>query len=461
VISDYLDQEVVSSYVAAVREKLESGELDERAAPAAFTIGRGSSHPGAAILAAFPDGSAGPPSSGQSRHDVPFLSRDPAVSMLQTTLEDESRKRSIVETPEDRGRFAHIVGAVEAIVHDIASILHPVKFGSHDPEWVTRIAEATLDRIAMGNHPFNPVPAEYEIPEDDARIVVVGDWGSGLPRALAVARYMGEEVADAIARRRAVHVIHLGDVYYSGDKVEYEQRLLADGRWPVTVAQAQAGVTSWSLNGNHDMYGGGFGYFDTCLMDERFARQRSPDGRPTSFFRIKTPSWDLVGLDTSWDPEVLSKGLRGTLEDPQAEHVRAWAAESDRKLMLLSHHQLLSAYDLNDLGTVLPYKLQPLLESKRIAAWLWGHEHRCMGFVDREQRIPLVRCIGHGGVPIPLTPGDGSLPPPGAWLETESYEDNGERWHKFGFAVIDFDGRGGQIRYRDDEGKETRVEQIA
>ena len=106
--------------------------------------------------------------------------------------------------------------------------------------------------------------------------------------------------------------------------------------------------------------------------------------------------------------------------------------------MLVTHHQLLSAYDLGDLGTVLPYKPKPLLDGKRISAWLWGHEHRCMGFVDGARRIPLVRCIGHGGVPIPLTPGDGTIPPPGAWLETETYEANGERWHKFGFAVIDF-----------------------
>ena len=459
-ISDFLDQDVVSGYVSAVRKKLETGELDERAAPAAYTIGRGSSHPSAAVLAAFPTDGAGPPSSGQARDDVPFLSRDPAVSMMQTTLEDEARKRGIVETPEHRGRFAHIVGAVESIVHHVAAILHPVRFGAHDPDWVTRIAEATLDRIAMGNHAFNPAPAEFEIVQDNARIVIVGDWGSGLPRALDVARWMGEEVADALAHDRAVHVIHLGDVYYSGDKVEYERRMLADGAWPVTVEQARAGVTSWSLNGNHDMYGGGFGYFDTCLTDERFARQHSPDGKPTSFFRIKTPSWDLVGLDTSWDPEVLSKGLRGALEDPQADYVRKWAAESDRELMLLSHHQMLSAYDVGDLGTVLPYKLQPLLESRRIAAWLWGHEHRCMGFVDGERRFPFARCVGHGGVPIPLTPADGQIPAPGVWLETESFEERGERWHKFGFAVIDFDGAGGQVRYRDDEGRQTRVEQL-
>ena len=50
--------------------------------------------------------------------------------------------------------------------------------------------------------------------------------------------------------------------------------------WPVTADQAGAGVTSWSLNGNHDMYSGGFGYFQTLLADPRFAAQRSPDGTP-------------------------------------------------------------------------------------------------------------------------------------------------------------------------------------
>lgn len=77
--------------------------------------------------------------------------------------------------------------------------------------------------------------------------------------------------------------------------------------------------------------------------------------------------------------EVLSLGQKGVLAEPQATVLGGWAADSDRKLMLLSHHQLVSSYDLGDLGTVLPHKLAPLLDSKRITAWLWGHEHRRMG----------------------------------------------------------------------------------
>jgi hypothetical protein len=381
------------------------------------------------------------------------------VSLLQTSLEDETRKAGAAAPRKAHGLLSHIVGAVESIA-DIE------KYGAHDPDWVTRIGEATLDRLARGNHPFNSEPAEYEIPVDDARVVLVGDWGSGLPRARSVGRFMAQEVANAINHGRSVHVIHLGDVYYSGDPVEYIRRVLAPGLWPVTIEQSRGGVTSWSLNGNHDMYGGGWGYFDTLLADERFANQRSPTGKPTSFFRIKTPSWDIVGLDTAWDSDVLSMGQHAMLADPQAAVVSGWAAESYRKLMLLSHHQLVTSYDHGDIATVLPMKLQPLLGSKRIGAWLWGHEHRCMGFDDPEQRIPFMCCIGHGGIPIRATAKGESIPPPGLWQipspgsDSGVFVENDTRWNNFGFAVVDFDGLHARIRYRDDQGTELRAETI-
>ncbi len=68
-------------------------------------------------------------------------------------------------------------------------------------------------------------------------------------------------------------------MYYSGLPNEVEQHVLT--HWPVTAAQAAAGVTSWSLNGNHDMYSGGFGYYGTLLADSRFAAS-PPGGGGTS-----------------------------------------------------------------------------------------------------------------------------------------------------------------------------------
>lgn len=452
-IAQFLDKDEVARYVGAVRTQIEAGAVDQHAAAAAAGIARSTGEPPPDMLAAFPAHDAGPPSSGEEKIKSPFFSRNPAVSLMQTSLEDELRNSGGVGQIKHPGFLAHVVGVVE-------SILHPVKFSATDIDWVTKIAEATLDRLAQGNHPFNPHPAEYEVTEDNARLVVVGDWGSGLPRACAVARCMAKEIADGVADKRPVHVIHLGDVYYSGDPVEVQRRVLAEGRWPVTLEQARAGVGSWALNGNHDMYSGGWGFFDTLLGEERFANQRSPDGKPTSFFRIKTPSWDLVGLDTSWDKDVLSAGKSAVLADPQAAVLGGWAAEaakSDRKLMLLSHHQFVTSYDHGDIGTVLPQKLGPLLEENQIAAWLWGHEHRCMGFEASQglDGVPFMRCIGHGGIPVPAGDPSAPIPAPGLWKLRGTFEENDASWNRFGFAVLDFDGPRVQIRYLDDQGAEA------
>ena len=208
------------------------------------------------------------------------------------------------------------------------------------------------------------------------------------------------------------------------------------------------------------MYSGGWGFFDHLLADPRFARQRSGDGEPTSFFRLKSPSWTIAGLDTSWNTDVVSKGNRGVLEDPQAARLQAWAAEPDAgKLMLLSHHQYVTIDDERGIGVDLQEKVAPLVESKRITAWLWGHEHRCIGFATDE--IPHMRCIGHGGVPVPSRPPRDVLPPPAVWEVTGSYEADGQRWGRFGFAVLDFAGDRIDVTYRDDAGAETHSETIS
>ena len=208
--------------------------------------------------------------------------------------------------------------------------------------------------------------------------MIVGDWGTGLPRARDVATHMQEAIDSALAGHRQVHVLHLGDVYYSGLETEDQRRFL--DLWPVTREQADAGVTSWSLNGNHDMYSGGFGYFGTLLGDPRFKGQRSPDGKPTSFFRMRSPSWDFIGIDTSWDTDVTSAGQVAVLQDPQGTYVADVAAGSSRKLVLFSHHQLVSVYDKSDLGRTLPAKLAQVLNGNRVTAWWWGHEHRAITY---------------------------------------------------------------------------------
>ncbi len=452
-IRQVVDRREMHRYVEAMREQLDAPELQDATARAAATFD-GQGDPVAQLRAALPPVAPGLASSGgRKTAEVPFMSRDPIQSLMQSTLEGKLADRGVPGvSPAHRGPLGWLI-------HWIELILHPVRFGPDDPNWVIDVAGAVLDRLARGNHAFNKLPAEYEI-ADNACVVIVGDWGTGLPRARRVAEHMAEEVAKALSEDREAHVIHLGDIYYSGEEREVRHHVLAPGMWPVTAEQASEGVTSWSLNGNHDMYGGGFGYFETLLGDARFVKQSSPDGKPTSYFRLRSPSWDIVGLDTAWDPDVLSLGMVGVLEDPQAAYVRRVAGESERKLMLLSHHQLLSVYDTEDLGPTLPEKLGPVLKDGRVNAWLWGHEHRLMGF-HPAGGVKNPRCIGHGGVPVLMThTPEEAIEEPGAWQETDFSRYRGEHWGRMGFAVLDFAGPEIHVRYRDEEGHTPLEETI-
>ena len=96
-----------------------------------------------------------------------------------------------------------------------------------------------------------------------------------------------------------------------------------------------------------------------------------------------------------------------------------------------------------------------------MTAWLWGHEHRCMGFAA-DQHVRFPRCIGHGGVPVLMNhAADDPIPAPGIWEERSFLEDRGDHWMRFGFAILDFNAARINVRYRDDQGTETRTEVIS
>jgi hypothetical protein len=417
----------IDRYVTAVRSQLAAPEVAAPAAAAAAQRGAPVQDPATDLREVL----ANDPMKGvKPGEQAAFFARNPATSLLQTSLDEETHKQ----------------GFLARVWRFLRRLFHIQKFGPMDVDWVTVIAAAMARRAAEGNHPFNPKPAVHA--DDQAahvRLVIVGDWGSGLKHARWVSKLMADQVKDALANGIGVHVIHLGDVYYSGDPDEYRRRVLKPGLWPVTEEQAQQGVTSWSLNGNHDMYSGGHGYFKTLLADPRFANQHSDDGEPTSFFRLRLSDWDIVGLDTSWDPDIWSFGAKGVLQDPQAEVLAGWIQEG-RKVMLLSHHQYVTVYDPEDIGTVLEQKLGPLLAN--VKAWLWGHEHRCMAFTGH----PFMRCIGHGGIPtLPKTP-DPPPPPPGLWKVSGDWKNRDGTWANFGYAVVDIKGPDATIRYFDDTG---------
>lgn len=224
-----------------------------------------------------------------------------------------------------------------------------------------------VKRRFQDKQPWRRPPSSPDPMPDRAMVAVLGDWGTGL--------YGAPRIAQTIrGTPDFTHLVHLGDVYYSGTEKEIQDRFLA--LWPGSDP-----VVSRACNSNHEMYTGGTGYFQLTLPAFR---------QSSSCFAFQNARWLLVGLDTGYDDHDLAQDqagwLRGLVRDA-----------GDRKVVLFSHHQPFSG--LESQGPKLVSKLGDLLQARRIFAWYWGHEHRCTIF-DRHQPWGLFgRCIGHGGMP--------------------------------------------------------------
>ncbi len=326
----------------------------------------------------------------------------------------------------------------------------------YDLRWANCLIAAGIRTFWHRRHPFNTKPATpYKI-GNNARVILLSDWGSGLPRAQKLSEVaIREKLDDPDATNRDKHVIHLGDVYYSGWAKEYEQNFLP--YWAVKEGEEDK-FSSWSLNANHDMYSGGKGYFETLLDDKRFKHQEK-----SSFFSLENDKWLLLGLDTGYDDNLIVEehSLYGT----QDEWVYKRLSEAkDKTGILLSHHQPFTAFpDIPHSvlgikpGQKLLDKLKKPLRENLVEAWFWGHEHRCT-FYEEQENIKFPRCIGHGGIPFYTSKG---FFPAGVLDEyREGFDDLLEKWNFFGFVVLDFDDDKITVRYINERGHEHKTEFI-
>ncbi len=387
--------------------------------------------------------------------DVSFFSRDPIISIVQSALEQYYQERApdeLEDTDTDDGRRGgavppvltgkRIKGVDDEMGPDGRRLLKP--FEITDPGWVSCLVAMGIRKL-KDRYPFNPSCATtVEIP-DRNRMLFFGDWASGIPRARLVSEQMRKYIDDD--ETAVQHVVHLGDTYYSGWPNEFEERFL--DCWPIASNEADR-IGSWSVNGNHDMYSGGEGFFKTLLSDPRFAGHEN-----SSLFKMENKHWRILGIDTAYKDH--------DLESPQDEWITEEAhkaKEKGQKLMLLSHHQLFSSYESD--GEALKTKLGPLLEQGLIDTWFWGHEHRCVVYKPH-QGVRYARCIGHAGVPVYVTtkdPTGGQAPY--VYHYTEDKIVHGlEKYAVFGFCVVDFDGPKISVRYINEYGDEHYRETLA
>jgi hypothetical protein len=204
-------------------------------------------------------------------------------------------------------------------------------------------------------------------------VAVFGDWGTNL--------YAAPKVGATLKNTAIDLMLHLGDVYYSGEADEVKKRMT--DCWPV-----RDGALNRSLNGNHEMYSGGKAYL----------RAIQGFGQPSSCFYLENDSWVLVGLDTAYADHAVGWWSDGKLHDDEIAWLNGIVNAADgRKVVLFSHHQPYSILDRQ--GETLVAQIKPLLEGRKIFAWYWGHEHRC-AIYDRHPDWALYgRCVGHSGFP--------------------------------------------------------------
>jgi hypothetical protein len=280
-------------------------------------------------------------------------------------------------------------------------------------------------------------PRTPEVLQDDAKIAVFGDWGTGL--------YGATTIAQSISKmERCDVVLHLGDTYYSGTNDEVYKRLVTD--WPKRIQN----TVNRSLNGNHEMYSGGQGYFNAL---KAFFNQSA------SCFAMQNSNWLLVGLDTAYED--------GDLSEMQIDWLKFIVASAgSRKLILFSHHQPFSQLDTQ--GPNLQHKLHDLLSTQRIHAWFWGHEHRLVVYDPHRTWGFKGRCVGHGGYPAfrDDLPGIGgnlyqwiglteqSFAPAAKMLDGPNFWVTADPMHysPHGYAVLEFDGPSCRETYRTADG---------
>ncbi|MDP6924003.1 MAG: metallophosphoesterase [Candidatus Scalindua sp.] len=129
-------------------------------------------------------------------------------------------------------------------------------------------------------------------------IAIIGDWGTGKYES-ASGYDPATWVMQAVENLKPDYVIHLGDVYYAGTELRYppgEEAYNFLDLWPNKFSGK-----SFTLNSNHEMYGGAQGYFNIAL------NRRDPRSSPFSvqkgfsYFALEFDPWVLVGLDAAYN----------------------------------------------------------------------------------------------------------------------------------------------------------------
>ena len=268
--------------------------------------------------------------------------------------------------------------------------------------------------------------------------MILADWGTGQPAAKALLQKVASHKPDA--------VIHLGDVYYSGTQAEVQnyfyniwQPTLGIPRvpWGSKLTDFSTGPATFHLPGNHDMYAGGAPYYTVIDML----------GQPASYFCLRNDHWQFIAMDTSLhDSNPATVENATTVDDKEVVWMKDKVNNAEgRKSILLSHHQLFTAFETIGGQAVNPNLLaatQDILP--KLSGWLWGHEHNMV--IYKKQMNVLGRCIGHGAFPVSNDP-PYAAPHPEILLEDVTLSTDPTGFYRHGYVLMDMDGPKAHLSY--------------
>ncbi len=336
---------------------------------------------------------------------------------------------------------------------------------------------------------------EWRIPAT-GRIAIIGDIGTGTDVAAAVLVSLLSFKPDAI--------LHVGDVYYSGTRFEFEHRYT--GLFETVFKSEKHRAPVFGVPGNHEYFTGNVSYFET--LDSGALALHKNQHQQASYFCLRSADdgWQFLGMDTGYNGHYMAvtpEAQQKALDIIHAKHLKGDPSEADLPIqlppppgpmvtlrddevewqldkmdrfsgrsILLSHHQLYSAVqtvgvaqsgasDMNRawINTAIWKQLGSRFGSK-VAAWIWGHEHNLGIFEDNYRpsgwpapdgvynTLPKGRCAGHAAIPVQDTekPYATTYPVPLVNSSVELGLIN--NWYNRGYEILDLGGAGKPVRAR-------------
>jgi hypothetical protein len=263
------------------------------------------------------------------------------------------------------------------------------QYGNFDPGWLATFFHLLDSRPApFPTHTARNISPIVRI-DNSATIALTGDWGTGDASSRSIAQRITDLKPD--------HTIHLGDIYYAGAENEVRSKFLA--LWPAGINPS---APSFALNGNHEMYSGGVGYFQVALTDPRFKAQQG-----LSYFSLQNDHWTIIALDTAYYAHnfYLDGALDADVQLQWMATLTQAARQAGRRVILLTHH---AGVDVEPAGSAVKVTVANLWSQVLHAMgggpdyWYWGHVHAGYAlapFPIAGGRNLMARCVGHCGVP--------------------------------------------------------------